>query len=151
MMLPNPKSVEIVEMKIQTSEEKSRMKTSNIIMVDDEPDVNITIKTALEENGDFQVDTFNNAEPALFAFKPGHYDLAILDIKMPGMNGFQLCKRLREIDKKLKICFLTATELTYFQDIDSVVINDLSTDCFITKPVNTTDLIDRLKIILSQE
>jgi DNA-binding response OmpR family regulator len=150
-MLPSPKSAEIVEMKIQTSEEKSRMKTSNIIMVDDEPDVNITIKTALEENGDFQVDTFNDAESALFAFKPGHYDLAILDIKMPGMNGFQLCRRLREIDEKLKICFLTATELTYFQDIDSVVINDLRTDCFITKPVNTTDLIDRLKVILSQE
>jgi DNA-binding response OmpR family regulator len=138
-------------MKIPTPEEKSRTRICNIFMVDNEPDVNITIKTALEENGDFQVDTFNDAESALFAFKPGHYDLAILDVKMPGMNGFQLCRRLREIDKKLKICFLTATELTYFQDIDSVVINDLRTDCFITKPVNTTDLIDRLKVILSQE
>jgi DNA-binding response OmpR family regulator len=146
-----PISVELVEMKIQTSEEKSRTRTCNIIMVDDEPDVNITIKTALEDNGDFQVNTFHDAESALFAFKPGYYDLAILDIKMPGMNGFQLCRRLREIDKKLKICFLTATELTYFQDVDSVVINDLRTDCFITKPVNTTDLIDRLKVILSQE
>jgi len=138
-------------MKTTTPKEKSRLRTCNIIMVDDEPDINITIKTALEENGDFQVDTFNDAESALFAFNPSHYDLAILDIKMPGMNGFQLCKRLREIDKMLKICFLTATELTYFQDIDSVVINDLRTDCFITKPVNTTDLIDRLKVLLSQE
>jgi DNA-binding response OmpR family regulator len=111
-------------------------------MVDDERDINFTIKTALEENIDFQVDTFNDAESALFEFKPGHYDLAILDVKMPGMNGFQLCRRLREIDKMLKICFLTATELTYFQDIDSVVINDLRTDCFVLKPVNTTDLID---------
>jgi DNA-binding response OmpR family regulator len=138
-------------MKIPISEEESRTRTCNIIMVDNEPDVNITIKTALEENGNFKVDTFNDSESALFAFKPGHYDLAILDIKMPGMNGFQLCRKLREIDKNLKISFLTATELTYFQDIDSVVINDLRTDCFITKPVNTTDLIDRLKVILSQE
>jgi CheY-like chemotaxis protein len=130
-------------MKISTpEEEKSRTRTCTIIMADDEPDANVTIKTALEGNGDFQVDTFSDAVSALFAFKPGHYDLAILDIKMPGMNGFQLCKRLREIDKGLKISFLTATELTYFQDIDSVVINDLRTDCFITKPVNTTDLID---------
>jgi DNA-binding response OmpR family regulator len=150
-MLPNPKSAEIVEMKIQTSEEKSRLKTGNIIMVDDEPDVNITIKTALEENGDFQVDTFNGAESALTAFKPGHYDLAILDVKMPRMNGFQLCRKLREIDKKLKICFLTAVELTYLQDIDSVIINDFRADCFVAKPVNTTDLIKRLKVILSQE
>jgi DNA-binding response OmpR family regulator len=127
------------------------MKTSNIIMVDDEPDVNITIKTALEENGDFEVDTFNEAESALIAFKPGHYDLAILDVKMPGMNGFQLCRKLREIDNKLKISFLTATELTYLQDIDSVVINDLRSDCFVFKPVNTSDLINRLKVILSQE
>ena len=129
-------------MKISTSEEEnSRTRTSNIILVDDEPDVNITIKAALEENGDFQVDTFNDAESALFAFKPGHYDLAILDVRMPGMNGFQLCRKLRKIDKKLKICFLTAVELAYLHDIDSVVINDLRTDCFVTKPVNNMDLI----------
>jgi DNA-binding response OmpR family regulator len=139
-------------MKIPTTEEEnSRTRTNNIIMVDDEPDVNLTIKMALEENGDFEVDTFNDAESALFAFKPGHYDLAILDVKLPGMNGFQLCRKLREIDKDLKISFLTATELTYFQDIDSVVINDLRTDCFVAKPVNTTDLISRLKAILSRE
>jgi DNA-binding response OmpR family regulator len=64
-------------MKIPTSEEKSWTRISNIIMVDNEPDANITIKTALEENGDFEVDTFNDAESVLFAFKPGHYDLAI--------------------------------------------------------------------------
>jgi DNA-binding response OmpR family regulator len=118
-------------------------------MVDNEPDVNITIKTALEENGDFEVDTYNDAESALLGFKPGHYDLAILDIRMPGTNGFQLCRKLREIDKTLKICFLTAAELTYLQDSD--IINDLRTECFVTKPVNTTDLINRLKVILSRE
>jgi DNA-binding response OmpR family regulator len=134
-------------MKIPTSEEKS-WRTSSIIMVDNEPDANTTIKTALEENGDFEVDTFNDAESALFAFKPGHYDLAILDIMMPGMNGFQLCRKLREIDKKLKICFLTASDLAYLQDIDADIINDLGTGCFVAKPVNTTDLINRLKVML---
>jgi DNA-binding response OmpR family regulator len=138
-------------MKTPTPEEKTREKICHIIMVDDEIDVNITIKTALEENGDFQVDTFNDADSAISAFKHGHYDLAILDIKMPGTNGFQLYRKLREIDKKLKICFLTAVELTYLDDIDSVVINDLQTDCFVSKPVNTTDLISRLTAILSKE
>jgi two-component system copper resistance phosphate regulon response regulator CusR len=138
-------------MKIPTSEEESRTRTSNIIMVDNEPDVNITIKAALEENGDFKVDIFNDAESALFAFKSDHYDLGILDIRMPGTNGFQLCRKLREIDKKIKICFLTAVELAYLQDIDSDIVNELSTDCFVAKPVNTTDLINRLKVILSQD
>jgi DNA-binding response OmpR family regulator len=68
---------------------------------------------------------------------------------MPGTNGFQLCRKLREIDKKLKICFLTASDLTYLQDRDSDNINDL-TDCFVYKSVDTTDLINRLKAILSK-
>ena len=88
---------------------------------------------------------------ALLAFEPGHYDLAILDIRMPETNGFQLCRKLREIDKNLKICFLTAAELTYLQDIDSGIINDLRTECFVIKPVNTADLINRLNVVLSQE
>jgi DNA-binding response OmpR family regulator len=138
-------------MKTPTPEEKSRTRTCNIFMVDNEPDVNITIKTALEDNGDFHIDTFNDAESALFVFKPGHYDLAILDVKMPRMNGFELCRKLREIDKKLRICFLTAVEFTYFHDMDSVVTNDLRTHCFITKPVNIKDLINRLNVLLSQE
>jgi hypothetical protein len=51
----------------------------------------------------------------------------------------------------LKICFLTAAELTYLHDVDSDIINDLKTNCFVTKPVNTPDLIARLNVILSQE
>jgi DNA-binding response OmpR family regulator len=137
-------------MKISTSEEKSKTGKSNIIMVDDEPDAAITIKIALEENGDFEVDTFSDAESALFAFRHGHYDLAILDVRMPGTNGFQLCRKLREIDKELKICFLTASDLTYLQDTDSDIINDL-TDCFVYEPVDTTGLINRLKVILSSD
>jgi DNA-binding response OmpR family regulator len=116
-------------------------------MVDDEPDVNLAIKAALEEKGFFQVDTFNDSESALVTFKPDLYDLALLDIRMPGMSGFQLYRKLREMDEKLKICFLTATELMYFGDIDSDVINDLGTDCFVSKPVDTKDLMDRLDVI----
>jgi DNA-binding response OmpR family regulator len=57
----------------------------------------------------------------------------------------------REMDKKLKICFLTATKSNYSGDIDSDVINDIGTDCFLAKPVNTIDLMNRLNILLSQE
>jgi DNA-binding response OmpR family regulator len=64
---------------------------------------------------------------------------------MPGTNGFQLCRKLRDRDKKLRICFLTAAEMTYLHDTDADIINDLRTDCFVTKPVNTADLINRHK------
>ena len=128
---------------------KSKTGIRKIIMVDDEPDVNITIKTVLEDNGLFLVDTFNNAESALSMFRPNFYDLALLDIMMPEMNGFQLCRKLREIDKKIRICFLTATELLYYRNTESDIIDDLGTDCFVPKPVNTIDLVNRLKVILS--
>ena len=74
-------------------------------MIDDELDINFTIKTTLEETGLFQVDTFNDTESALSIFKPGLYDLALLDIRMPEMNGFQLCRKLREIDNRPKYVF----------------------------------------------
>jgi DNA-binding response OmpR family regulator len=120
-------------------------------MVDDELDVNFTIKATLEETGIFRVDTYNDSKSALSIFRPGLYDLALLDIRLPEMNGFQLCRKLREKDNRLKICFLTATELLYYRETDSDVINDLGTDCFVSKPVNTSELVLRLKTILSQE
>ena len=136
---------------ISPSKVRSMTGTRKIIMVDDEPDINLTIKKALEENGFFQVDTFNDADSALVTFKPEVYDLALLDIRMPGTSGFQLWRKLREMDKKLKICFLTATKSNYAGDIDSDVINDTGTDCFLAKPVNTIDLMNRLNVLLSQE
>lgn len=119
-------------------------------MVDDEPDITFTIKTILENNGSFQVETFNDPALALSTFKAGVYDLALLDIKMPKMNGFQLFRNLRNLDNKLKICFLTATDLAFYRE-DSDVINDLGTDYFIAKPVVNQDIAVRLKAILSQK
>jgi DNA-binding response OmpR family regulator len=118
-------------------------------MVDDEPDITFTLKTALEDNGFFQVDTFNEAESALSIFRPGLYDLALLDIRMPEMNGFQLCRKLRSIDYKVKMCFLTAADLGHCGETDSDIINNLGTDCFVTKPVNNEDIISRLRSMLT--
>ncbi|HEU4446381.1 MAG TPA: response regulator [Nitrososphaeraceae archaeon] len=118
-------------------------------MVDDESDVTVTLKMALEDSGSFEVDTFVDSASALSMFRPGLYDLALLDIRMPKMNGFQLFRKLRDIDDKLKTCFLTAANLTYYGETDSDVINDLGTDCFVAKPVRVIDLISRLKDILS--
>jgi DNA-binding response OmpR family regulator len=127
----------------------SKTRIKRILMVDDEPDITLILKTALEDSGFFQVDTFNDAELALSVFRPGLYDLALLDIRMPKMNGFQLCRKLRSIDYKLKMCFLTAADLGAYTDTDSDIINDLGKGCFVAKPVSNEDIIGRLKSILS--
>jgi two-component system, OmpR family, response regulator ChvI len=78
-----------------------------ILIVDDEPDVTFTVKVILTSNG-YQVDAFEDPQEALDHFKKEVYFLAFLDIKMPKMNGFELYKKLVEIDKDIKVCFLTA-------------------------------------------
>ena len=139
-------------MQIATAESKSEIKIKRrILVVDDERDVCFTLKATLQEKGLFEVDTFDDAESALSVFRPSVYDLAVLDIMMPQMNGFQLCRKLREIDKNLKICFLTATEPLHYRDTDSDVIDELGTDCFVTKPVDNEEIIGRLESILSAE
>jgi two-component system OmpR family response regulator len=106
---------------------------------------------ALEESGFLQVEAFYDPVLALSKFKAGAYDLAILDIKMPEIDGFELYRKLRKIDNKLKICFLTAAELSHYRETDSDIIDELGEDYFVAKPVDTLDLINRLKVILSQE
>ncbi len=110
-------------------------------MVDDELDITLTLKIALEQSGFFQVEAFYESVLALSRFKAGAYDLAILDIKMPEMDGFELYRKLRKIDNKLKICFLTAAELNHYRETDSDIIDELEKDYFVAKPVETTDLI----------
>jgi DNA-binding response OmpR family regulator len=120
-------------------------------VVDDERDITFTLKATLEETGSFQVETFTDPVLALSEFKAGVYHLAVIDIRMPEMNGFQLCRKLRDVDNRLKICFLTATELLYYQETDSDVIGDLGTDCFVSKPVDNENFVSRLEAILSQK
>lgn len=76
--------------------------------------------------------------------------MALVDIRMPGMNGIELYRKLRDIDNMLRICFLTAADLTHYRETDSDIISDLGTDCFVAKPVNNIELIKRLKVILPQ-
>jgi DNA-binding response OmpR family regulator len=70
---------------------------------------------------------------------------------MPEMNGFQLCRKLRDLDNRLKVCFLTAVELLYYRETDSDVIDDLGTDCFVSKPVDNEYFLRKVEAILSQQ
>ena len=126
--------------------------TKRILLVDDEADIIFTMKDILEEEG-FKVDTFNDPTIALESYRSNFYDLVILDIKMPKMDGFQLYSKLKEKDPQVKICFLTASEMFYekFRKTRLVFTKTIGEDYFIQKPINTEDLIRRLTYIMDKK
>jgi two-component system, OmpR family, response regulator ChvI len=132
-----------------TIQEEIAMKNKRILLVDDESDVTTVLTFALEDYG-FEVESYNNPLVALSNFKPNYYDLAILDIKMPEMNGFELLREIRKEDENLRICFLTA--LTELRDHMSD-INELSPafvkDGIIRKPISNKDLLNDINRIIS--
>ena len=126
--------------------------TKRILLVDDEADIIFTMKDILEEEG-FKVDTFNDPTIALESYRSNLYDLVILDIKMPKMDGFQLYSKLKEKDPQLKICFLTASEMYYekFRKTRSEIVRIIAEECFIQKPINTEDLIKKLISLMDKK
>ena len=86
---------------------------------------------------------------ALSNFKIGLYDLLLLDIRMPKMNGFELYQKIREIDSNVKICFLTASELFYEEYRRLGGLPRVDKEYFIQKPFKTKELIRQLNEILS--
>jgi DNA-binding response OmpR family regulator len=115
--------------------------TKPILLVDDEPDITSSLKIGLEDYG-FVVDAFNDSELALSNFKADMYDLALLDVKMPKINGFELYENIRKIDSKVKACFITAYEV-YYQSLKEI-FPDMDIDCYV-KPINIDDLVKHVK------
>ena len=124
----------------------------HVLLIDDEPDSIFTITNILEYNG-FKVNSFNDPISALNQYKANFYDLVILDIKMPKMNGFQLCNKLKEKDPKVKICFLTASELFYekFRKIQFKLEKTIGENYFIQKPIKIQDLLERITTIINKD
>jgi CheY-like chemotaxis protein len=114
-----------------------------ILLVDDEPDLTFSIKKGLEHVG-FDVDIFNDSMHVLGNFKPNFYDLVILDIVMPKMNGFDLYKELKKLDPRINACFLTASE-QYHEDQREVKYRDFGQDLFIQKPISLEDMKRQIK------
>ena len=82
-------------------------KRKRILLVDDEVDITFSLRLFLEENS-FEVCTSNKPSSVLSDFRAGLYDLIILDIKMPEINGFELYEKIKKIDNNVQILFLTA-------------------------------------------
>jgi DNA-binding response OmpR family regulator len=116
-------------------------KKTRILLVDDEQDITFSFRMGLENNG-FVVDTFNDPKEALSNFKSGFYDLLLIDIKMPKMNGFELYQEIEKIDNKAKVCFITAFEV-YYKSLREV-FRTVKVDCFIKKPITNEELVERI-------
>jgi DNA-binding NtrC family response regulator len=122
-----------------TSGLSSNDNKKRILFVDDEPDLTSLFKKALESAG-FSVNVFNNSADALREFKPHFYDLVMLDIIMPGIDGFELHKEIKKVDPLVKVCFLTASE-KYRQELRNEEYCALNKDLFFQKPISIKDLI----------
>ena len=114
--------------------------TKDILFIDDEKDVTLTIKTILEETGLFHVETFNDPDLALKRFKPNFYALVLIDIMMPKMGGFELYEQLKKIDPDVIVCFLTASDM-YHQAVREVEHCALNEELFLQKPISNRDLV----------
>jgi len=119
-----------------------------VLVVDDEPDINLTFKTGLEANG-FIVDAFSDPVLALSNFKHGVYDLLLLDVRMPQINGFELYEKFRKIDSNVKACFITAHDV-YYQSLREIF--PASKEMLLSgakgvlrKPISIDDLIETVE------
>jgi DNA-binding response OmpR family regulator len=124
--------------------------TKKVFLIDDEPDVTFTLEKVLEGNG-FKVESFTDPIAALNNYKVNFYDLIILDIKMPKMDGFELYIKIREKDPKVKICFLTTIPIfnEKFRKRRLEMGKTVNEDYFIQKPITTEDLIKKLTSIMN--
>jgi CheY-like chemotaxis protein len=121
--------------------------TKRILIVDNESDITLTFKKGLEtennENNLFKVYTYNDPLEGLSQFKPNFYDLLLVDINMPKMDGFEFSAKILELDVNIKICFMSSGLIN--QEALREQYPSLSIGCFIRKPLKIKDLVKRLK------
>ena len=133
-----------------TTSEKLSSFTKRILIVDDDLDIIFTFKKGLEAENErssnkvfFKVNSYNDPLLALSEFKPDLYDLILIDINMPKMDGVELSSKISELDANVKICFITAG------DANVEVLRELyptrGIGCFINKPITIENLIRRVK------
>jgi two-component system, OmpR family, response regulator ChvI len=133
----------------------NRRGKKRILLVDDEPDITISISAVLESN-DLEVTSYNDPVLALSSFKPHHYDLVMLDVKMPKIDGFELYNEIKKIDIRTNICFITATDKNNYEGLEGPerqsgdykvkpqLYCELKKDMFLQKPISNDDLVNEI-------
>ena len=121
-----------------------------ILIVDDDPDITLTFKVGLEEyyyyhddKRKFEVYVYNNPVLAILEFKPNFYDMLLIDVYMPEMNGFEFCEKVLELDINIRICFISSADVNV-EALREVYPKSRSIGCFIKKPASIEYLAKRL-------
>jgi CheY-like chemotaxis protein len=129
---------------------RSSSNYKRILIVDDEPDIAISLKMVLESSNDddkqkikFDVTSYTDPVEALSDFKPNFYDLLLVDITMPIMNGFELCEKILLLDINVRVCFMSAIEINQQAIRELYPVRSIG-GCFIKKPVEIDHLIRQL-------
>ena len=118
-----------------------------ILMVDDEPGIVPSFVPVLEEYG-FIVDKYDDPTIALSDFRTELYDLLLIEIRLPSMDGFELYDKIRKMDKRIKVCFMSTGNMNYLALREHYPGSEI--DCIIQKPIEISRLLGRIKTELEQ-
>lgn len=121
------------------------MKSIKLLLVEDDDALRFIVKDNLERNS-YQVDTAENGEQALKLYKENVYNLVILDVMLPKIDGFKVAEQIRKSDEQIPIIFLTARSMTE----DKIAGLTIGGDDYITKPFNLEELLLKIKIFLKR-
>ncbi|MGE0787987.1 MAG: response regulator [Sandaracinaceae bacterium] len=115
----------------------------HVLVVDDEARIREVVEYALSREG-LRVSTVDDGDKALEALERGAFDLVVLDVMLPGVDGLELCRRVRASSKRLPILFLSARS----DEIDRVLGLELGGDAYLTKPFSPRELVAQVKALL---
>jgi len=115
---------------------------TRLLVVDDEPDIAAVLKQGLEKHG-FEVDSFTDPQRALDNFKQNYYSMAIVDIQMPKLTGFQLYRELKKKDETIKVAFITAFDI--YENEFTKVFKNTKVNLFFKKPISIMRMIESIK------
>jgi DNA-binding response OmpR family regulator len=117
-----------------------------ILIIEDDPAIPSLLRIHLEELG-YALDHAPDGDRGLQAAQSGEYDLVILDLMLPGLDGLEVCRRLREAHRSLPVIMLTARS----DEMDRVLGLELGADDYLTKPFSIRELIARIRAIFRRD
>jgi CheY-like chemotaxis protein len=133
--------------KVQDKQVLHSQRKKRILLVEDEPDTCMLYQIVLQDAG-YECKSYTDPVKALQEFRPYYYDLILLDIKMPVLNGFELCKKIIELDKAVHIIFITASE-AYYEKFRSQHFPELGKINYIQKPIGNDELVRLVDMIIA--